>query len=474
MTKEYDLVVLGGGTGGYVAALRASQLGMKVALVEHKKVGGTCLHQGCIPSKALLRTAEMYRQTKNMLEYGIEVAQFKLNFPAAQARKDKIVDTLHTGVESLLKKAKVAIYNGFGRILGPSIFSPIPGTISVEHGAGLDNTMLIPKNVLIATGSRPKSLSDIEIDGIHILDSTHALQLKTLPKSMLIVGGGVIGIEWASMLCDLGVQITVVENNENILNGEDEDVRYEIKKALQHRGVTFLTNATIDQNSIKINQSEVTLTIKNNETKNRLVVEKVLISVGREANIDQIGLMNTSIEVKNGVIVTNDMYQTKESHIYAIGDCIGGLQLAHVASAEGIVAVEHMAGKKTTTLNPLEIPSCIYSYPEAAKIGLTEKKALEQGYQIKVGKFPFQGIGKAHVFGERNGFVKIISDQKTEDILGVHMVGPQATDMISEAALAKILDATSWEFSQVVRPHPTLSEVFSEAALAVERLQIHG
>lgn len=235
MTKEYDLVILGGGTGGYVAAIRASQLGMKVALVEHKKVGGTCLHQGCIPSKALLKTAEMYRQTRNMLEYGIEINNFELNFPKAQARKDQIIQTLHAGVESLLKKAKVDIYNGFGRILGPSIFSPMPGTISIEHGDSKENTLLVPKNVLIATGSRPRSLPGFNIDGVHLLDSNHALQLEELPKSMLIVGGGVIGIEWASMLQDLGVQVTVVENKETILSEEDQDVREEVKKALEKR-----------------------------------------------------------------------------------------------------------------------------------------------------------------------------------------------------------------------------------------------
>lgn len=474
MTKEYDLVVLGGGTGGYVAAIRASQLGMKVAVVERNKLGGTCLHEGCIPSKALLRTAELYRQMKDMINFGIEVDNYKLNFKKALERKDEIIHTLYQGVKGLLKKANVDIYNGFGRILGPSIFSPMSGTISVEYDDGDENTLLVPKNVLIATGSKPRSLPEIKFDGKYVLHSEHALQLKELPKSILIVGAGVIGIEWASMLQDLGVQVTVVENNEHILINEDEDIRHEVKKALEKRGVTFFTNSVIDEQSIEISGSELNIKINNKEKTNTITVEKMLVSIGREANIDQIGLNNTNIEIDNGFIATNDMFQTKESHIYAIGDVIGGMQLAHVASAEGIVAVEHMAGENPPSLQNEKIPSCIYSFPEVGSIGLTEKKAMELGYEVKIGKFPFQGIGKAHVYGETNGFVKIITDAESEDILGIHMVGPQVTDMISEGGLAKVLDATAFEMSQTIRPHPTLSEAFTEAALAVEGLQIHG
>lgn len=473
MTKEYDLVVLGGGTGGYVAAIRASQLGMNVAIVEHQKIGGTCLHKGCIPSKALLRTAELNRQMKNIEQFGIEVDAHKVNFTKAQKRKDDVVQTLYAGLNGLLKKANVDVYEGYGRMLGPSIFSPLPGTISIEHMDNEENTMLVPKYVLLATGSKPRELPGLKTDGIHILHSDHALTLKQLPKSMLVIGGGVIGIEWASLLQDLGVNVTVIENSAHILPETDKDVRSELEKELKARGVSFMTSATIQTDSVEIKDEEVTLEVEYEGKQTTLKAEKILVSVGREANIDEIGLANTAIEVKNGVIATNEMYQTKEAHIYAIGDCIGGMQLAHVASAEAIVAVEHMAGEKPRHINPSDIPSCIYAYPEIGSVGLTEQKAKEKGHQIKIGTFPFKANGKAHVFGEPKGFVKIITDEKTEDLLGVHMIGPHATDMISEAGLAKVLDATAWDISHVIYPHPTLSESFFEAALVVEGRQIY-
>ncbi|MEI3611767.1 dihydrolipoyl dehydrogenase [Pseudogracilibacillus sp. SO30301A] len=475
MTKEYDLVILGGGTGGYVAAIRAQQLGMNVAVVEKEKLGGTCLHNGCIPSKALLRTAQLYREMKQSSMFGIQTDKLVLDFSEAQNRKNKVIDTLHQGVQSLLKKAKIDVYHGFGRILGSSIFSPIPGTISIEYENGTENTMLVPKNILIATGSKPRLIPELPIDGDKILHSDQALQLDQLPTSMAIIGGGVIGIEWASLLQDLGVQVTVIESNETILATEDVDIRKELQSSLEKRGVTFITNAQIDAKKLAINDSNVSISVKQAEEESILVeAEKILISVGRDANINEIGLNNTSIQMRNGFIETNKVYQTKETHIYAIGDCIGGMQLAHVASEEGIIAVEHMAEKNPAPLNPLHIPACIYSYPEVAKVGLTEQSAIDQGFSLKVGKFPFQGIGKAHVNGDTTGFVKIIVDEQTDDVLGVHMVGAHVTDMISEAALAKILDATAWEISKTVHPHPSLSESILEASLAVDQLQIHG
>ncbi len=474
MTKEYDLVILGGGTGGYVAAIRAQQLGMNVAVVEKEKLGGTCLHNGCIPSKALLKTAQLYRDMKQSSIFGIKTEKLALDFSEAQNRKNKIIDTLHQGVQSLLKKANIDVYHGFGRILGPSIFSPIPGTISIEYENGTENTMLVPKNILIATGSKPRLIPELPIDGDKILHSDQALQLDQLPKSMVIIGGGIIGIEWASLLQDLGVQVTVIESNETILATEDVDIRKELQSSLEKRGVTFITNAQIDTEKLTINDSNVSISVKQAEESMIIEAEKILISVGRDANSNEIGLNNTSIQTRNGFIETNEVYQTKESHIYAIGDCIGGMQLAHVASAEGIIAVEHMAGKNPAPLNPLHIPACIYSYPEVGKVGLTEQSANDQGYSVKVGKFPFQGIGKAHVNGDTTGFVKVIVDEQTEDVLGVHMVGAHVTDMISEATLAKILDATAWEISKTVHPHPSLSEGILEASLAVDQLQIHG
>ncbi|TGB04367.1 dihydrolipoyl dehydrogenase [Halobacillus salinus] len=473
MAQEYDLVVLGGGTGGYVAAIRASKLGLKVALVEKRELGGTCLHRGCIPSKALLRSAEVFRQTKEAAEYGVTTEEPTLNFVKVQERKQSIVDTLHKGVQGLMKKGKIDVYEGFGRILGPSIFSPTAGTISVEMNNGDENEMLIPKNVLIATGSSPKSLPGLEVDGELVMTSDEALHMEELPESIIIVGGGVIGIEWASMLADFGVEVTVLEYMSGILPTEDQDVSKEMLKQVKKKGVTVVTDAKVMPDTLD-KSNGVTIEAEVDGESVKYKADKMLVSVGRSANVTNIGLENTDIVVENGFVQTNDMYQTKESHIYAIGDVIGGMMLAHVASHEGIVAVEHMADKNPHPINADQVPTCIYSNPEVASVGLTEKQAEEQGYDVKVGKFPFQAIGKALVYGETDGFVKVIADKETDDLLGVHMVGPHVTDMISEAGLAKVLDATPWEIAESVHPHPTLAEAIGEAAMAVDGNQIHG
>lgn len=474
MSKEYDLVILGGGTGGYVAAIRAAQLGMEVAIVEKSKLGGTCLHQGCIPSKALLRSAEVFKQTKEAANFGIETKDVHLNFTKVQERKNSIIDTLHQGVQGLMKKGKIDVFNGYGRILGPSIFSPVAGTVSIEYDSGEENTMIVPKNILIATGSHPKTLGNLVFDAKYVLSSDEALEMETLPKSILIVGGGVIGIEWASMLTDFGVDVTVVEYLDEILPTEDADIAKEVERLLTKKGVTFIKGTKVLPDTL-VKDNGISVNIETKEgADNVLHAEKMLVSIGRAANTVNIGIENTDIDIESGFIKTNDVYQTKESHIYAIGDVIGGMQLAHVASHEGIVAVENMANQQSLPVESRHIPSCVYSSPEVARVGYTEQEANDLGFDIKIGKFPFKAIGKALVFGETDGFVKIVADQKTEDILGIHMVGPHVTDMISEAGLAKVLDATPWEISQSVHPHPSLSEVMGEAALAVDGRQIHG
>jgi dihydrolipoamide dehydrogenase len=472
MAKEYDLVILGGGTGGYVAAIRASQLGLKTAVVEKGKLGGTCLHAGCIPSKALLRSAEVYAQTKNSETFGVMASDVRLDFAKVQARKAAIIEQLHKGVQHLMKKGKIDVYAGTGRILGPSIFSPMPGTISVEMNDGSENEMLVPKNVIIATGSRPRTLPGLDIDGKLVMTSDEALQMETLPSSIIIVGGGVIGIEWASMLNDFGVDVTVLEYAERILPTEDHDVSKEVEKLLKRRGITIVTGAKVLPETLEKGNG-VTIKAEYNGEQKTFTAEKMLVSVGRQANIEGIGIENTDIVVEKGFIQTNEFYQTKESHIYAIGDVIGGLQLAHVASHEGIVAVEHIAGQNPSPIDYTMISKCVYSRPEVASVGLTEEEAKAKGYDVKVGKFPFKAIGKALVFGEAEGFVKIVADQKTNDLLGVHMVGPHVTDMISEAGLARVLDATPWEVAHTIHPHPTLSEAMAEAALAVDGKAIH-
>lgn len=473
MAQEYDLVILGGGTGGYVAAIRASQLGLKTAVVEKAKLGGTCLHNGCIPSKALLRSAEVYATTKHAEDFGVMTSDVSLNFSKVQERKNKIVDQLHKGVQHLMKQGKIDVYEGLGRILGPSIFSPMPGTISVEMNNGEENEMLIPKNVIVATGSRPRTLPGLEIDGNLVMTSDEALRMESVPSSIIIVGGGVIGIEWASMLSDFGAEVTVIEYSDRIIPTEDKEISKEMQRLMKKKGVKIITSAKVLPETLQKGEG-VTISAEVKGEQKEFSAEKLLVSVGRQANVEGIGVENTEIQVEKGFISTNEFYQTKESHIYAIGDVIGGLQLAHVASHEGIVAVEHIAGENPSPIDASLISKCIYSSPEVASVGYTEDEAKEKGHDVKVGKFSFRAIGKALVFGESDGFVKIVADKDSNDILGVHMIGPHVTDMISEAGLARVLDATPWEVAHTIHPHPTLSEAIGEAALAVDGKAIHS
>ncbi|PLR72554.1 dihydrolipoyl dehydrogenase [Bacillus sp. UMB0728] len=473
MAQEYDLVILGGGTGGYVAAIRASQLGLKTAVVEKGKLGGTCLHNGCIPSKALLRSAEVYATARHAEEFGVLTGDVSVNFGKVQERKNKIIDQLHKGVQHLMKQGKIDVFEGLGRILGPSIFSPMPGTISVEMNNGSENEMLIPKNVIVSTGSRPRTFPGLEIDGTQVMTSDEALEMTEIPKSIIIVGGGVIGIEWASMLSDFGSEVTVIEYADRIIPTEDREISKEMQRLMKKKGVKFAVGAKVLPETLQKGE-EVKISAEIKGEKKEFSAEKLLVSVGRQANTEGIGLENTDIQIEKGFISVNEYFQTKESHIYAIGDVIGGLQLAHVASHEGITAVEHIANENPSPLDYSLISKCIYSSPEAASVGLTEDEAKEKGHDVKTGKFSFRAIGKALVFGESDGFVKIVADKETDDILGVHMIGPHVTDMISEAGLAKVLDATPWEVAHTIHPHPTLSEAIGEAALAVDGKAIHG
>lgn len=474
MAKEYDIVILGGGTGGYVAAIRASQLGLKTAIVEAEALGGTCLHKGCIPSKSLLRSAEVFQLVQNSGEFGVEAGQAKLNFGRVQERKEDITDRLYKGVQHLISKGKIDVYEGYGRILGPSIFSPLPGTISVEMRDGSENEMLIPGNVIIATGSHPRSLPGLNADGDYILTSEQALQMEKLPESMLIIGGGAIGVEWASMMADFGVRVTLLEGADRILPSEDEEISAEIIRQLQRRNIHIRTGAEVLADTLIKKDGIARISIQSESETEEFSAEKVLVSIGRDANTANIGLQNTDIQCLNGFIQVNEYFQTNEPHIYAIGDVIGGLQLAHVASHEGIKAVEHIAGMNPPAIAYQDMPRCVYSRPEVASIGLTEKAAKEKEYRVKAGRFPFSAIGKALIGGAADGFVKVISDKETDDIIGIHMIGPGVTDLISEASLARVLDATPWEIGETVHPHPTLSEVIGEAALAVEGRAIHS
>ncbi|MBE0335965.1 dihydrolipoyl dehydrogenase [Paenibacillus sp. 23TSA30-6] len=467
MTIHCDVAILGGGTGGYVAAIRAAQLGKEVVIIEKDKLGGTCLHRGCIPSKALLRSAEVYATIKESTQYGIETSGAQLVFPKVQERKEAVVEQLHQGVQFLMRKNKITVLSGKGRVIGPSIFSPKSGAVAVELENGEMET-IVPAHLIIATGSRPRVLPGLEPDGEFILSSDEALTMEELPASLIIVGGGVIGVEWASMLNDFGVEVTVVEAANRLIPTEDEDVSREMQRLLTKRGVKVLTGSQVLAETYGKDEEGVQIDVQKGDETETLSASKLLISVGRQANVENIGLENTDIRVERGFISVNEHLQTNESHIYAIGDCIGGLQLAHAASHEGLHAVHHLAGEVVHSVPNHLIPRCIYTRPEAASVGLTEQEARERGHQVKTGKFPFQAIGKSLVYGSRDGFVKVVADEETNDILGVHMIGTHVTDLISEAALAQLLDATPWEVGQLAHPHPTLSEILGEAMLAVD------
>ncbi|MBD0380681.1 dihydrolipoyl dehydrogenase [Paenibacillus sedimenti] len=470
---RYDVVVLGGGIGGYTAAIRAAQLGKTVAVVEREKLGGTCLHQGCIPSKALLRSAEVFATMKRSEEYGITASSVELQFEAVIGRKQRIVDQLHQGLQFLMKKNKITIHYGNGRIIGPSIFSPRSGAVSVEKEDG-DIETLLNTNLIIATGSRPRSLPGLDVDGTHIISSEDALRMEELPKSIIIVGGGVIGVEWASMLNDFGVEVTIVELDKRLVSLEDADISKELERLFKKRSINLVTGAKILPESVNVADGRITVKADKQGEMIELTADKVLVSVGRVANTEGIGLENTDIKVEKGFISVNRFNQTTESHIYAVGDVIGGLMLAHVAGHEGILAAEHITGQTPHELQAHLVPRCTYTRPEIASVGWTEQQASERGYRIKTGKFSFKAIGKALVYGEADGFVKVIADADTDDILGVHMIGPHVTDSVTEAALAQVLNATPWEVGQTIHPHPTLSEALGEAMLAVDGIAISG
>lgn len=467
MDHQYDVVVLGGGIGGYTAAIRAAQLGKKVALVEKAQLGGTCLHRGCIPSKTLLRSAEMAHLMKTSEEYGIQAGSVSVDFDKVQNRKSNIVKQLHQGVQFLVSKHKITVYEGNGRIVAPTIFSPERGQVAVEAEDGEIET-LIPQHLILATGSSARGLHGLTMDGENIMTSNEALNMAQLPSSVVIIGGGVIGVEWASLLNDFGVEVTIVEYAERLLPSEDKDISRELARLFKKRGIRVVTGAKVLTESIRQDQEYLTVQAESGEKAESFRCEKILVSVGRSANVERIGLENTDIVVEHGVIKVNEFMQTAESNIYAVGDVVGGMQLAHVAAQEGKIAAEHIAGLHPQPLSRWSVPRCIYSRPEIASLGRTEQEAEEQGFEVNVGRVSFKSIGKALVYGASDGFVKVVKDSKTDDILGVHMIGPHVTDLISEAALADVLNASPWEVGQTIHPHPTLSEALVEAMLDVE------
>ncbi|KAA1040140.1 dihydrolipoyl dehydrogenase [Macrococcus equipercicus] len=467
MANEYDLVVLGGGTAGYVSAIRASQLGMKVAIVEKEKLGGTCLHKGCIPTKSLLKSAEVFSYIKQAAKYGIQAQTPAYDFKDIRNRKDEVVAKMYGGVQHLMKANHIDVYSGTGRILGPSIFSPQAGTVSVENSSG-ESELLVNKHVLICTGSTPRELPFLPFDHKTVLSSDDMMTLETLPKSMAIVGGGVIGLEFASLLADLEVEVTVIEAGSSIIPAEEKKISRILQKELEKKGIKFLTGESLSAETIVQDEQGITFTLS--EVVN---AEQVLVAIGRRPNSDDIGLNNTKIKATNGFIEVNEFYQTEDKHIYAVGDVIGNLQLAHVATKEGVIAVEHMNDAAPITLDYDTVPKCIYTNPEVASIGMTEAAAKDAGFDTVTKAVPFAAIGKAVINGDTSGQAILIKDKKSDEVLGLSMIGPNVTEIINEVALAKFMNASTLELGLTVHAHPSVSEVLMELGLAGEGRAIH-
>lgn len=463
--QAYDVVILGGGTGGYVAAIRAAQLGLKAAVVDKAKVGGTCLHVGCIPTKALLHTAELLNTFRHHEEFGLD-GEVRLNYAGALAKKERVVTQLWRGVEFLLKKNKVDTIHGRGRLSGPT---------AVEvRGEDDAVTSLTAKDVIVATGSAPRPLPGLPFDGKRVINSDDVLTMPEIPKSVLILGGGAIGVEFASMYNDFGSEVTLVEMLPHILPQDDPEIAAELTKLLSRRGVTIHAGAKFLADRVKVGKNEVQGVIQDHDGKEIKVAGSVLlVAIGRAPLSEDIGLEAVGVETDRGFIRVDDHYRTGVPHVYAIGDVIGGYLLAHVAAHEGMIAVETIAGRSPELLSPLRVPRVTYCRPEVASLGLTAEEAERQGHAVKVGTFPFRANGRSLILGEAEGMVKVVADEKTDALLGVHIVGPNASEMINEVALARFLEGTAWEMAESVHAHPTVSEVLHEAALAVDGHAIH-
>ncbi|CAD2075847.1 dihydrolipoyl dehydrogenase [Phocicoccus pinnipedialis] len=467
MTKHYDLVVIGGGTGGYVSAIRASQLGLSVAIVEKQKLGGTCLHRGCIPTKSLLKSADLIEQIKITNELGITDLEINFDYKKIVARKDKIVDQMYKGIHGLIKKNKIDVFNGHGRMLGPSIFSPISGTVAVEREDG-ESDVLTNDYVLIATGTTPRELPYLEFDNKIVISSDHILTQETLPESILIIGGGVIGVEFASLLSDLGVNVTIVDVEDRLLKLEDKDASRIIEDTFKKKNVAIHTSTRLVESDFTKNESSMTVELDGKSVE----FDQVLVAIGRVPLTDDIGLSNTKIKTDKGYIETSEFYQTAESHIYAIGDCIGKLQLAHVATKEGLIAVEKIAHQTPIELDYRAVPRCVYTNPEIASIGFTEDELKESNTKYKAHKFPLVGVAKAVIENDGVGFVKLLVDEH-ESILGATIVGAHATELINELSLAKFLDVSMSEMKETIHAHPSVGEGIFEASLDALGMAIH-
>lgn len=468
--NSFDLIVLGSGPGGYVAAIRASQLGMKVAVVERESLGGICLNWGCIPTKALLKSAQVFNYINHAKDYGIEVSSAKADFGAVVKRSRGVADGMSKGVQFLLKKNKITVIMGNGKLVAAN-------KIAVTD-ANNQTTEYTAPHIIVATGGRSRELPNLKQDGKKIIGYREAMTLPTQPKSMLIVGSGAIGVEFAYFYHSLGTKVTIVEYMPRMVPVEDEDVSKELEKQYKMLGIEVHTNTNAEKIETTATGCQVTLKSNKDGATKTIDCEVVLSAVGVTPNTENIGLETLGIQLDKGFIITNQYYQTNVKGVYAIGDVIKVNNaphpaLAHVASAEGILCVEHIKGMHVEPINYNNIPGCTYCQPEIASVGYTEAKAKEAGYDIKVGKFPFTASGKASAAGHKQGFVKVIFDAKYGEWLGAHLIGANVTEMIAEVVVARKLETTGHEIIKSIHPHPTMSEAIMEAAAAAYGEVIH-
>lgn len=455
MAKEFDVCVIGTGPGGYVAAIRASQLGFKTAVVEKRFLGGVCLNIGCIPTKALLRSAEVYESISHAADYGVEVKSFSANFEGMIKRSRGVADKMSKGVQFLMKANNIEVLNGTGVFKSKK-------ELAVQDDKGKEKETVKAKYFIIATGARPRELPNLEIDGKMIIDSERAMQLDKQPKKMVIVGAGAIGVEFAYFYHSIGTEVTLVELQKTLVPVEDADIGKELGKIYKKKGINIMTDSSVEK--VEKKGKGVKVTIKTSKGKEEVDADVVLSAVGVTGNVENLGLDKAGVKTEKGAIkVDKSTYQTDTEGIYAIGDVIGAPWLAHKASHEGIVCVEQLAGENATPVNYANIPGCTYCEPQIASVGLTEQQAKDEGFDIMVGKFPFSASGKATGLGHEEGFVKVIFDKKYGEWLGCHMIGSHVTELIAEAVVARDLETTGHEIISAVHPHPTMSEAVMEA-----------
>ena len=452
MKESYDLIVLGSGPGGYVAAIRGSQLGLKTAIIEKESLGGVCLNWGCIPTKALLKSAQVFEYLKKADQYGLSANKIDKDFSSVVKRSRSVADGMSKGVNFLMKKNKIDVINGFGKILPEK-------KVSVEDEG--QEKIYSATNIIIATGARSREINSIKQDRKKIIGYREAMVLPKQPKKMIIVGSGAIGVEFAYFYNSMGTEVTVVEYLDRILPVEDKDISNQLAKSFKKSGINLITSSEVISSETK--GKGVKLQVKSSGQISELEADIVISAVGIKSNIENIGLEETGIAVDNDKILVDEFYKTNIPGYYAIGDIISGQALAHVASAEGILCVEKIAGHDVEALDYKNIPGCTYCSPEVASVGYTEEEAKDKGYSIKVGKFPFSASGKAQASGKPEGFIKVIFDEKYGEWLGCHMIGDGVTDMIAEAVLGRKLETTGKEILKTVHPHPTMSEALMES-----------